>query len=159
MIYGPLDIPESHNFLLGNEGWRVAFEWLKRLPPDMPGGIHPILDGDRMYANVHGYKTLARCDCKFESHRRYVDLQYCITGGETIDWERTSSLKATGPYDAEKDLLFYEAPDEASLTTVHLVPGTFAIFFPDDAHRPKQADCRTDRVWKLVIKVSRDLLA
>lgn len=155
MIYGYLNSAPSHDFLLNIEAWRTAFDWLKKLPPDIKGGIHPII-GEKMYANVHGYETLARPDCNFESHRQHVDLQFCITGGELIDWQLTSRLTPAGPYDEPKDLQFYQ-PVEVK-TVVHMQPGAWVIFFPEDAHRPKVADALNPRVWKLVIKVNRELL-
>lgn len=155
MIYGYLNASPSHDFLEKSEAWRTAFNWLKQLPPDLAGGIHPIL-GDKMYANVHGYETLARPECKFESHQRHVDLQYCITGSELIDWQLTSRLTPAGGFDEPKDLQFYEPVDVQ--TVVHMTPGAWAIFFPEDAHRPKVTDKLSPRVWKLVIKINRELL-
>lgn len=155
MIYGHLDSPAAYSFLLGNEAWRMAFDWLKKLPPDIREGIHPIL-GDKLWANVHGYQTLPRAECRFESHQRHVDLQYCIKGGELIDWQLVPRLTPAGPFDEPNDVQFYQ-PAETQ-TVLQMLPGAFGIFFPDDAHRPKVADGWNQRVAKLVIKVSCELL-
>ena len=157
MIYGDLHAPDGYQVLLAScDAWRRAFDWLRHMPPDPEPGIRKLL-GDDMYVNIHGYDTLPVADCRFESHRRYVDLQYCIRGGERIDWELATRLTPEGPFDAERDVQWYQ-PAEAG-TTVHLLPGRFAIFHPNDAHRPKRADGLHPAVFKLVIKVAHRLVA
>jgi len=156
MLHGHLSTPDAYQHLLTNAAWRFAFDWLKRLPPNPEPGIRP-LQGDDIYVNVHGYNTLPREQCRYESHRRYVDLQYCIQGGELIDWQLASTLQPAGAFDETKDLQFYELGD--SLTQIQMVPGSFAIFFPSDAHLPKRADGRQSSVSKLVIKVALRLVS
>ncbi|MCC6233670.1 MAG: YhcH/YjgK/YiaL family protein [Verrucomicrobiales bacterium] len=155
MIYGHLSAPDAWAHLLKQEAWRFAFDWLRALPADPEPGIRP-LRGDDIYVNVHGYDTLPREQCRFESHRKYVDLQYCIRGAELIDWKLSMTLQPSGPFDEPKDLQFYWlAP---SLSVVHMVPGSFAIFFPTDAHLPKRSDGLERSVFKLVIKVAQHLV-
>ncbi|MBL9129224.1 MAG: YhcH/YjgK/YiaL family protein [Verrucomicrobiales bacterium] len=156
MIHGHLSTPDAYAHLLGNDAWRFAFDWLKALPPNPEPGIRE-LRGEDIYVNVHGYDTLPPERCRYESHRRYVDLQYCIGGGELIDWQLASTLKPAGPFDVSKDLQFYEPGD--SLTRLQMLPGSFAIFFPSDAHRPKRADGFRPSVSKLVIKVAHRLVS
>lgn len=156
MLHGHLSAPDAYAHLLANPAWKFAFDWLRRLPADPEPGIRP-LQGDDIYVNIHGYETLPPDQCRYESHRKYVDLQYCIAGGERIDWQLASTLRPSGPFETAKDLQFYEAGD--SLTTIQMVPGSYAIFFPSDAHRPKCADGLNPSVSKLVIKVALSLLS
>jgi biofilm protein TabA len=156
MIYGHLSSADAYAPLLGCEAWRFAFDWLRRLPPEPEPGIRE-LRGPDLYVNIHGYDTLPIAECRYESHRKFVDLQYCIRGGETIDWQRTVNLRAVAGFDSAKDVQFYE-PGE-SHATLRMSPGHFAIFYPTDGHRPKQQDGRNREVFKLVIKVSHSLLA
>jgi biofilm protein TabA len=156
MIHGHISAVDAYSHLLSNPAWRFAFDWLSKLPPRPETGIRP-LQGDDIYVNVHGYQTLPREQCRYESHRRYVDLQYCIDGGEMIDWQLATTLAPAGPFDEEKDLQFYEMG--ASLTTLHMLPGSFAIFFPTDAHLPRRHDGLNASVSKLVIKVALKLVA
>ncbi|MGE3309534.1 MAG: YhcH/YjgK/YiaL family protein [Limisphaerales bacterium] len=156
MLHGHLSSPDSYTHLLTNAAWRFAFDWLSSLPADPPPGIHQ-LQGEDIYVNIHGYDTLPAEQCRYESHRRFVDLQYCIRGGELIDWQLVSTLKPAGPFEESKDVQFYEPG--ASLTQIQMVPGSFAIFFPSDGHRPKRADGIQPSVFKLVIKVDHRLLA
>jgi YhcH/YjgK/YiaL family protein len=156
MLHGHISTPDSYAHLLTNPAWRFAFDWLKQLPADPEPGIRQ-LQGEDVYVNVHGYDTLPREQCRYESHRRYVDLQYCIRGGELIDWQLGSTLKPAGPFDEPKDLQFYELG--TSLTQIQMVPGSFAIFFPSDAHLPKRNDGIQKSVFKLVVKVAHRLVS
>ncbi len=156
MLHGHISTPDSYAHLLNNAAWRFAFDWLRKLPADPEPGIRQ-LQGEDIYVNVHGYDTLPREQCRYESHRRYVDLQYCIQGGEMIDWQLGSTLKPAGDFDESKDLQFYELG--TSLTRIQMVPGSYAIFFPSDAHLPKCADGLNRAVSKLVIKVSLRLVS
>ncbi len=154
MIFGHLASSGTYAYLLANPTWRWVFEWLQRLPARPEPGVLQ-LQGDDIYVNIHGYETLPADKCRFESHRKYVDLQFCIAGGELIDWTLASSLSPAGPYDTSTDVQFYDP--RPSLTTLQMVEHRFAIFFPDDAHRPKRSDGVQSSVFKLVIKVAHHL--
>jgi YhcH/YjgK/YiaL family protein len=178
MIYGHLSAPDAYAHLLVNPAWKLAFDWLKTVTSSTPAGIQK-LQGEDIYVNVHGYDTLSREQCRFESHRRYVDLQYCISGSEIIDWSLASALEPDGAYDGDKDLQFYHPPHPAPslaglrsasdvltssscllnsrLTPLSMFSGSFAIFHPSDAHRPKVRGGVSPSVFKLVIKVDRRL--
>ena len=156
MIHGRLHTPDSHAFLLGNPAWKLAFDWLHTVTPATPPGITP-LKGDDIYANVMAYATAPAEQCRFESHRKYVDLQYTITGAEIIDWLDSRQLTPDGGYDEAKDLQFYHAaPTQGQ---VHMLPGCIGIFYPSDAHRPKVADGCHGKVFKLVIKLNLQLVS
>ncbi|HZL44079.1 MAG TPA: YhcH/YjgK/YiaL family protein, partial [Verrucomicrobiae bacterium] len=97
MLYGHLSAPDTYAHLLVNPTWKLAFDWLKTVTPTTSPGVQK-LEGDDVTVNVHGYDTLPRDRCRFESHRRYVDLQYCISGGEVIGWSLASTLEPDGEY-------------------------------------------------------------
>jgi biofilm protein TabA len=158
MIYGQISVLDTYDFLLAQPAWKLAFAWLRTVTTKTPEGIHK-LQGDDIYANVHGYQTLPASKCRYESHQRYIDLQYCISGGEFIDCHALTALSPDGAYASEKDLQFhlpYTKP--AELASVRMIPGSFAIFFPSDAHAPKRNDGQNNSVFKLVIKVDRRLI-
>lgn len=174
MLYGHLSGSDAYAHLLANPAWKLAFDWLKQASAATPAGIQQI-QGDELYVNVHGYDTVSAEKGRFESHRRYVDLQYCISGGEVIDWWLASELQPDGGYDEGKDVLFYRDPasclpvnlrTDASAssasgspaTALGMSPGSFAIFHPSDAHRPKMRDGVNPGVFKLVIKLDRRLI-
>lgn len=136
--------------------WTEAIEWVRRLPAAQAPGIYHI-HGESMYANVHGYETKPREACRFESHRKYIDLQYCISGGECIEWQPLDLLKSNNKYDVQKDVLRHHSPKNPA-GILRMSPGTFAVFFPADGHMPKIADGVHAAVAKAVIKIEVGLL-
>jgi YhcH/YjgK/YiaL family protein len=156
MIYGHLSARDTYGFLFSCPAWKTAFDWLGTVTTDTPMG-RTLIAGEEVYANVHGYETLPAEDCPFESHRRFVDLQYCIAGGETIEWSLVSGLKPNGDYNEANDIQFYTRPGPA-VTGLKMAPGSFAVFFPSDGHAPKVEDRTNRSVFKVVIKVNARLL-
>lgn len=157
MLYGRLDLPDTYAMLAVHPVWAEALAWLRAVPPGIAPGIHA-LRGEAMFANVHGYETKPRAACRYESHRRYIDLQFGLAGGEWIEWHATADLRPTDDYDPAKDVIHWAAPGVPD-GRVRLGPRHFAIFFPEDGHMPKMASAPDDRVDKLVIKIDRALLA
>ena len=151
MIYGHLSIPSTYEFLRSYPYWKMAFDWLGTVTPNTPVGIHKLV-GDQVYANVHGYQTVPPEQTRYESHRRYVDLQYCISGGELIACQFADHLQPDGAYDPSKDVSFYRAHPQG--TILCMAPGDFAVFFPADAHAPKQFDGSSASVLKAVVKIA-----
>jgi YhcH/YjgK/YiaL family protein len=96
-------------------------------------GRHGV-DGDRLYLSIDHVQGRGRQGARLEAHRRYIDIQYTIEGDEEIGWMPLASAgAASGPFDEAKDVGFFAGPP----TTWLSVPeGTFAVFFPHDAHAP-----------------------
>lgn len=168
MIYAKLDTPSTYTPLLGHPVWEEAFEALRKLTEDSPVGITE-LHGKDMFINVHTYETLPDPECRFEGHRDMIDVQYIIKGGELVDWVLKSELQEDGAYLVEKDFQYYQAPEgrgqesgdrsqEFNQTRIHLLPGYFGVFFPEDGHRPKLNDGIHKGVYKAVVKIHRALL-
>lgn len=153
MIYGKLDDYESMGLASLGVAATRAVAWIRNLPADPPEGRF-VLDGDNMYAIVVRYATGAPAESRYETHRKYVDLQYTLTGSEAIDWAPRATLAKDGDYDAEKDLLFHQ-PGPA-LVSVIKAAGFFSIYTPVDAHRPKIRVEGFESVFKLVVKIPID---
>ena len=114
-------------------------------------GKYP-LDGDNIFYIVQRYQTKPFTEGKLEVHRKYIDIQYVISGTEISGHALLDKLVIDQPYDKEKDRAFYHVPQ--NINNIILTSGTFAIFFPHDAHMPgKQLTEPTD-VLKVVVKVS-----
>lgn len=131
---------------------KPAFEFLERHADggDLQDGRTEI-DGERLFALVQTYRPKPAAEAKFEAHRRYADVQYIAAGAEMIGYAPTDSLAVDTPYDAAKDIAFYAQP--ARYTALAMPAGTFAVFYPADAHMPC---CRLDsdeQVRKVVVKV------
>jgi YhcH/YjgK/YiaL family protein len=112
-----------------------------------PGRID--IDGTGLYAMVSAQQGKWPSEARLEAHRKYIDIHYLLSGKETMGWRATSDCREPEQlYDREKD--FAQFSDEPSLwLTMH--PGTWAIFFPWDAHAPLVSN---GDIHKVVIKVA-----
>ncbi|MFO0753441.1 MAG: YhcH/YjgK/YiaL family protein [Thermodesulfovibrionales bacterium] len=129
---------------------QAGFAFLLEGKGEMPDGRYGI-DGEDVFALVQTYATEAPDEKRFEGHRKYIDIHYLLSGGEEIGWAPAPSLEPAVSYSEEKDVLFFrQAPAPSSLA---LVPGVFALFFPEDAHRPGGILGASCTVRKIVVKV------
>lgn len=156
MIYARLSDPNLSKCLPGPV-WAEALDWIRNHASTANPGIHE-LRGKLMFVNVMEYDTLPREECRFESHRRYLDLQYTIRGVEGIDYLNRAELLNDGEYDVDRDLLFHHAPQQASCTLA-VAGDHFCVLFPEDAHRPKVALGTPGPIRKLVVKINLELLS
>lgn len=147
MIYGTLETFDERQ--CGHEGVAKALEWAKS--HDMAAlepGRHDI-DGDRLYLNLNEYEPKPFEQCKFEAHRRYIDVQVMVSGVERIDSQDVSKCDAE-PFNEEDDFTLLEGT--AAVQTI-LTDGTFAVYFPEDTHKPSIAVDGSSHVKKGVFKV------
>ncbi len=131
------------------------FDWL-RISRDFGAGAKFEFAGDKLFARIIRQDTASRDDCRWETHREYVDLQYILGGGEIIEWAPAAKLVAECVYDGAEDLQFY-----ADATADILLPmkeGLFVFLFPSDAHKPCVVDGRNGFVHKVVVKIHKSLL-
>jgi biofilm protein TabA len=111
-------------------------------------GKHAI-DGDNAYAIITEGPSKELNKAGWESHKKYIDLQYVIKGKERIDVVNIDKATVTKPYDEAKDGAAYTAEG----TSYFAEPGTFYLFFSQDVHRPNIKVNGFDTVKKLVIKI------
>lgn len=155
MLHGFLHNSGTYIGLERHPVWKSALDWLRSMPSNIPLGEYE-LRGREQYVSVQEYDTLLATEARFESHERYVDLQYTIAGAEAIDWLPRSELVADGPF--ANDVQFWHPPS-GQLTRLVQSAGRFAIFYPEDAHRPKVAVPGFPSVRKLVIKTAFTLVS
>ena len=111
------------------------------------------IDGDRLFALTQSYETRPVRDGKLEAHRRYIDIQFVVSGEEQIGYAPLGGQPPAEPFSTERDIGFYHG-EAAGL--VRLTAGMFAVFFPHDAHLPGRHLTTPSRVKKIVLKVLRD---
>lgn len=127
-----------------------VFETLRQLDADTAPGRYGI-DGDNAFVNHSAYTNKNVNDCRFESHGKYIDIQYVISGAERIDVCAAEGLAVTEDNLEQGDIAFFEAPDK--FVPVTLRCGDFVILFPGEAHRPCVAPDSPRSVVKAVAKV------
>ncbi|MEO6521251.1 MAG: YhcH/YjgK/YiaL family protein [Mucilaginibacter sp.] len=139
----------ARQYKLNKAVWDKAFAYLKNTDLDkLPVGKYPI-DGENVFASVTDNPTKPYEKTAWESHKKYIDLQYVIQGAEGIAANPVATAKVTEPYNEAKDVAHYEA-DGKQYTAV---PGTFYLFFPADAHRPNIKVDGADHDKKIVLKI------
>ncbi len=108
-----------------------------------------VIDGDNAYATITEAPSKTFEQSAWESHRKYIDLQYVIKGQEKIGVAPIATATIIKPYDDSRDAANYNAEGQYYIAT----PATFFLFFPGDAHRPNIKVDGFDLVKKLVIKI------
>ena len=103
------------------------------------------------YVNVETYNTRSREECRFESHRKYIDVQYIINGAEKIIIVPSCDLKQQIPYDSSKDIEFFSDNEKGEMFS--LEAGDFLVIPPETAHMPCVSFNRCTRVRKAVFKI------
>ncbi|MFA5292562.1 MAG: YhcH/YjgK/YiaL family protein [Phycisphaerae bacterium] len=115
----------------------------------IPDGKYSI-DGDSLFYMVQRYRTKPPME-KIEAHRKYIDLQFIAKGKEQIGYEPANQLKIHTPYSEEKDVEFFFA--DGDVTFLNMTKGSFAIFWPSDAHMPGCQTNKPEDVIKVVFKI------
>ncbi len=133
-----------------HEGFKAAFEFLKKAHENFPELGRYEIDGDKVFALAQEYDTIPGDECKWEAHKKYIDIQFIHDGSEVICWDNIANLPAGEVFDEVKDRYLYKAPGTSPSV---LNGGTFAIYWPEDIHRPKEMNGAPCHLKKVVVKV------
>lgn len=147
MLFSPIAIAEKYNYL--EDKFLAAYKWLKETDLDnTPVGSYPVCDG--VTANVQEYTTFPASQGYFETHDKFFDVQYVISGKEQFGVCKREGL-VVREENPDNDVVFYEEP--ALSGTVLLLPGDLIVVAPEDAHKPRCAAGEPEFVRKVVVKV------
>jgi len=117
---------------------------LKALEP----GIHAVQD-EQIFAIVEACSGRTRAEAKLECHRRYIDIQLVLEGVDEMGWKPLAEcVDPATEYDAARDIRFFK---DAPSSWIATPPGSFCLFFPDDAHAPLVSDAL---IRKVVVKIA-----
>lgn len=122
----------------------------------VPAGRYEI-EGSSIFALVQEYQTAPKTEKKAETHAKYIDIQYIDQGTEIIGFALANRSNEIAENLLEtKDAVFYKTvSDEMDLI---IGKGEYAIFFPDEIHRPGCNFGNGSNVRKVVIKIAAELL-
>lgn len=150
MIYDDLSNAETYKQV--KPGIALALDYLRNTDfTDIANGKYE-LDGTNVYAMVQRYKTRPLKDSVWESHRKYIDVQFVFRGEEAFGYVPLNQAPAiTTPYDEKIEAQLY-AP---ATTIIPLKAGQFVVFYPQDIHAPcLAANEMPADVVKVVVKVA-----
>jgi YhcH/YjgK/YiaL family protein len=108
------------------------------------------LDGDRLFALVQEYQTKRPDETFWETHRKYIDVQYIVSGAEGMGYAPKQSMTLKTDYNPERDIFVWTGQGH-QLT---LSAGTFVIFHLHDAHMGGLIIDQPRLVRKVVLKLA-----
>ncbi len=133
--------------------FRQAIEFLRRKDlPDLPDG-NVTIDGKRVFAILQRYRTAHQDAPKFEYHRKYIDVQYILSGEEIIGWAPAAEMTPTFDYDDQQDVCF-GLMEPGKWSAVRVAAGQLAVLWPEDGHAPRLAAGNPCLVRKIVVKIA-----
>jgi len=149
MIFDSLN--HSGRYLPLHPGFETGFKFLKNQSKDHLKDGRTEIDGDRLFALSMETEGKGRDKAVFETHRKYIDIQFTVSGCDSIGWaEQAHCTPNPAGYNSDSDVEFYS--DRPTLW-IPVSSGRFAIFYPEDAHAPLGTD---SFVHKIVLKVAVD---
>jgi YhcH/YjgK/YiaL family protein len=129
--------------------FKEAFAFLcKSNPRELKDGKYE-LNGKKLFATVAVSNGRGKDDSKLEFHRKFIDIQYCVSGVDVIGWlSLADCFSVDQKYNKKKDFGILKDTPQAWFA---LTSGRFVIFFPEDAHAPLAGN---GAVRKVVVKVA-----
>ncbi|QLK62836.1 YhcH/YjgK/YiaL family protein [Enterobacteriaceae bacterium Kacie_13] len=115
------------------------------------------IEGRDIYAQILDLTTKPKAENPPEVHRRYIDIQFLAWGDEIIGVAADCGTnEISQSLLEERDIIFYHQMENES--EIIMKPGSYAIFFPQDVHRPGCIHNNISQIRKVVIKVKVDAL-
>jgi biofilm protein TabA len=149
MIFDSLE--HSRRYLPLHPGFDAGFRFLKSHSIEQLRDGETVIEGDRLFALGMATKGKGKENALFETHRKYIDIQFIVSGCDTIGWdEQARCTPDPKGYNTDKDVEFYT---NRPMLWIPISTGRFAIFYPEDAHAPLGTDTF---VHKIVVKVALD---
>ncbi len=113
-----------------------------------PGRID--LQGDDLFVNVNLQDSKTREEAPIEAHRDYIDIQIPISCDEEMGYQSLSySPSISVPYDASKDIAFYDGMCDSY---IKVRKGMFVVFFPGEGHAPGIVE---RSILKIIVKIRK----
>ncbi|MGN5137696.1 N-acetylneuraminate anomerase [Aeromonas sp. 102P] len=152
MIFSQLDVIER----LKESAPKIYHALTLALQHDLQkieNGSHQ-LDGDQLFMNVMTITPVDAQSKQAELHHEYIDIQLVIAGQERIEFQVSNTLINSTEYQLEGD---YQLGDFADTPqSLFLSPGSFAVFYPEEAHKPGCIHQSTAIIKKVVIKLHKN---
>ena len=147
MIFDTIENAEIYYGL--GERFKTAFEFIKKTDFNSIKEGKIEIDGENIFALPEKYITKNPENAAWESHRKYIDIQYMISGAENMGFVQSCYLDILEDYNQEKDVEYLNGLGDF----VQVGEGEFVVFFPDDAHMPCLKIKENEEVYKVVIKI------
>ena len=158
-LFGKLEVVKQQ---VEDQKFQVAFTYLEEVFKDgskenirllsLPIDAFDKIDLDaKNFGLEQVYNSKEKEKCFFESHRKYIDVQFILEGEEIIEVSDIDNLDVDATYDKDMDLIKYH--DKSNTSQIKLQKGDVAIFYPKDGHMPCIKTNESAKVVKTVVKV------
>lgn len=107
------------------------------------------LDLDNLFVLIQEYTGKKEEEGKCEAHKKYIDIQYIISGIEKIGYAPVDTMEVVDPYNEDKDRCFVKFKGDFNVLTKDM----FAIYFPQDGHMPGIEVIEGSTIKKAVVKI------
>ena len=133
-----------------SEDIRIGLEWIRDVKFELEKGEYEITP--RVKAIVSEYTTKDINENGYEAHRKYIDIQYVISGEEVVYSLPLEYLNEIKAYNKDIDAAFFV---ETGIKPQELLLGNgyFAVLYPQDGHMPQLCVDKPLKVKKVVVKV------
>jgi YhcH/YjgK/YiaL family protein len=149
MIFDSIDKYKLYTSV--HPGFEEAFKFL--VTETMLEDGQYVLDGDKLVAYAMTKDTQLSGAAELEYHKKYIDIQYIVTGEEICGLSPMSNLEHLCAYDKDRDIAFLDKKIDDS--TIRVGTGFFYIVWPHEPHRPLGAvGNKVETIKKIVIKVA-----
>lgn len=138
--------PEFHQWI------RSAIE----LGSHMPTGKYDIGD-EGVFVVLADATTEPQSERNAEIHKNYIDIQILLKGEETIGYSNHLDEESLKLDSLENDVAFFKDTEYEQF--VNLREGDFAVFYPNQVHRPLCATNSPGPVLKAIVKIPAPLAA
>ena len=109
-----------------------------------------VLD-ENSFVLEQAYITKDKKDCLFESHKKYIDIQYMFEGDEIMEVENVNNLEVSSAYDEKLD--YAKHFQSTTSSSLKIKETEMAIFYPNDAHMPCIKIDENKKIIKAVFKI------
>jgi len=142
-------LPQADRYFALHPLFVRAFEFLRGTDlKSLAPGKHTV-EGERIFAIVEACAGRTWAEAKLECHRRYIDIQLVLEGVDEMGWKPVAEcVDPATDYDVARDIRFF---NDAPSSWIATPPGSFCLFFPDDAHAPLVS---TGQIRKAVVKIA-----
>ena len=115
------------------------------------GECNKIVLDENCFVLEQAYITKDKEDCLFESHKKFIDIQYMFEGDEIMEVENVNNLLVETPYKDDLDYAKYSQSKDSSILKIR--ENELAIFYPNDAHMPCIKIDENKKIIKAVFKI------
>ncbi|PUE66821.1 YhcH/YjgK/YiaL family protein [Arcobacter lacus] len=116
------------------------------------GDCNKIVLDENCFVLEQAYVSKDKKDCFFESHKKYIDIQYIFYGTEIMEVENINNLEIIQEYNESLD--YAKHAQSINSSSLLIRENELAIFYPSDAHMPCLKVDKNEKIIKAVFKVA-----